>query len=273
MTTAARPSRSYTIHATIVITAKYATVWTVTAIMRIAVISDIHGNLTAFEAVVADLRIVSPDLIVHGGDLLGSGARQADVIDRLRDLEWPGVYGNTDEMLWAPDRLESYLESSGRQHMRRIVLPQIRATLAAIGPARLEWLRALPLQWVGHGLAVVHAAPDDVWRCPGPDASDDRLAALYGSLGCSRVVHGHIHRSYVRQLDAFTVANAGSVSLPYDGDPRAAYAVVDDDAITIRRVEYDIEREVRALFEARHPDAPWIAAMLRTGAYVPPPVE
>jgi predicted metal-dependent enzyme (double-stranded beta helix superfamily) len=88
-----------------------------------------------------------------------------------------------------------------------------------------------------------------------------------------RVVHGHLHRSYVRRLDAFTLANAGSVSLSYDGDPRAAYAVVSDETIAIRRVEYDIEGEVRALFEARDPDAPWIAAMLRTGTYVPPPAE
>jgi hypothetical protein len=72
---------------------------------------------------------------------------------------------------------------------------------------------------------------------------------------------------------AFTLANAGSVSLSYDGDPRAAYAVVSDETIAIRRVEYDIKCEVRALFEARDPDAPWIAAMLRTGTYVPPPAE
>jgi putative phosphoesterase len=239
--------------------------------MRMAVVSDIHGNITAFEAVLADLQVVSPDLIVHGGDLLGPGARQADVIDRLRDLGWPGLYGNTDEMLWAPERLDQHLDSSGRQHIRQIVLRQIRATLAAIGPARLEWLRALPMQWTGHDLAVVHAAPGDPWRCPGPDASDDDVAAIYGSLGCSRVVHGHLHRSYVRPLGTFTLANAGSVSLSYDGDPRAAYAVVDDGAITIRRVEYDIEREVRALLDTGDPDGPWIAAMLRKGAYVPPP--
>jgi putative phosphoesterase len=238
--------------------------------MRIAVVSDVHGNITAFEAVLADLRIVSPDLVVHGGDLLGSGAGQAEVVDRIRDLAWPGVYGNTDEMLWAPERLDQHLGASGRQHLHAILRRQIDATLNAIGPARLEWLRAQPLQWIGHDLAVIHAAPDDTWRCPAPDAPEDQVAAVYSPLGCRRVVHGHLHRSYVRRLDAFTLANSGSVSLSYDGDPRAAYAVVSDETIAIRRVEYDIEREVRALFDARDPDAPWIAAMLRTGTYLPP---
>jgi predicted phosphodiesterase len=70
--------------------------------MRIAIVSDIHGNLTALEAVVADLRVASPDLVLHGGDLAASGARPALVIDRVRELGWPGVCGNTDEMLWAP---------------------------------------------------------------------------------------------------------------------------------------------------------------------------
>jgi predicted phosphodiesterase len=70
--------------------------------MRIAVLSDIHGNLTALEAVI-DLGRVAPDLAVHGGDLC-SGSRSADVIDRVRAIGWPGVYGNTDEALWARER-------------------------------------------------------------------------------------------------------------------------------------------------------------------------
>jgi hypothetical protein len=93
----------------------------------------------------------------------------------------------------------------------------------------------------------------------------------YGLLGSRRVVYGHIHRAYVRRLPSFTLANSGSVSLSYDGDPRSAYALVDDDQITIRRVAYDIEREVSALFETRYPYAGWVADMLRTGTSVPPP--
>ena len=68
--------------------------------MRIAVVADIHGNLPALESVLADLRNTSPDLVVHGGDVASHGSSPAEVIDLIRELEWPGVRGNTDEMLW-----------------------------------------------------------------------------------------------------------------------------------------------------------------------------
>ena len=81
--------------------------------MRVAVVSDIHGNLTALDAVIADLKEVSPDLIVHGGDLFGGGARQAEVVDHIRGLNWPGVCGNADEILWNPDRAGSCARVAG----------------------------------------------------------------------------------------------------------------------------------------------------------------
>jgi predicted phosphodiesterase len=76
--------------------------------MRIAVVSDIHGNRTAFEAVLADLRQISPDLILHGGDLAHGGASPAYIVDRIRDLGWQGVMGNTDEMLPMPESLKEF---------------------------------------------------------------------------------------------------------------------------------------------------------------------
>src|SRR5580658_3290769 len=76
--------------------------------MRIAIVSDIHGNGTAFEAVLADLRETSPDLILHGGDLADSGSSPVEIVDRIRDLGWRGVAGNTDEMLSRPESLEEF---------------------------------------------------------------------------------------------------------------------------------------------------------------------
>jgi predicted phosphodiesterase len=80
--------------------------------MRVAVVSDIHGNLTALDAVIADIRRAGADVVVHGGDLVSGGPRPAEVIDRIRDVGWPGVYGNTDEMLWRPDRMSARLEAA-----------------------------------------------------------------------------------------------------------------------------------------------------------------
>jgi len=120
-------------------------------------------------------------------------------------------------------------------------------------------------------LTVVHASPNDFWRSPTVDATDEELADTCGRLGTRRVVYGHIQRAYVRRLPSVVVANSGSVSLSYDGDPRAAYALVDDDQITIRRVEYDVDREVAMLFQMQRPDATWVADMLRKGTPVPHP--
>lgn len=68
--------------------------------MHLAIISDIHGNLTALEAVIADLRETSPDIVLHGGDLAAGGARPAEIVDCVRALGWNGVLGNTNEMLF-----------------------------------------------------------------------------------------------------------------------------------------------------------------------------
>ena len=69
--------------------------------MKLAIVSDVHGNLIAFDAVIAAVQDESPELVVHGGDLALNGPRPAEVVDRVRELGWPGIVGNTDEVLWA----------------------------------------------------------------------------------------------------------------------------------------------------------------------------
>ena len=240
--------------------------------MRIAVVSDIHDNIAAFEAVLADLGHVAPDLVVHGGDLAGTGSRPPDVIDRVRALGWPGVYGNTDEALWRPERLTEVLAAPQFDRLREMVLNElIPMTLDAIGPDRLAWLRALPIRWSSGDLTVVHAGPDDAWRSPGANASDEELEGVYGGLGTPIVVYGHIHVSFVRRLPSLIVANSGCVSMSYDGDPRASYAVVDNGEVAIRRVEYDVEKEIARLKATPYPEADWMAEILRRASYVPMP--
>ena len=238
--------------------------------MRVAILSDIHANLTALDAVIADLRTTTPDLVVHGGDLVVGGPRPAEVIDRIREMNWPGVYGNTEEGLWAPHRLSEMLQAPHLQRIKDLSLTHtLPATLEAIGDDRLAWLRRLPLRWSDHDLTVVHAVPNDAWGIVPATASDEDMERVYGVLGSTRVVYGHVHTPFVRRLRTFTLANMGAVSQSFDGDTRAAYAVVDDDRVEIRRVEYDIETEVRLLLRSNDPFAESTAQALRTGRYVP----
>src|ERR1700761_8713501 len=202
--------------------------------MRIAVVSDIHGNLAAFDAVLADLRQTSPDVIFHGGDLPHGGSQPAEVVDRLRDLAWSGVLGNTDEMLFNPQSLADFAAGIPQlASMFAIIEEQAAWTRDALGPERIAWLKTLPRVAHHDSMALVHASPESTGRSPGPESSDADLAA-YSSLGKPIAVYCHIHRPFVRNLDQLSVANAGSVSLSYDGDPRASYLLIDGATPSIR---------------------------------------
>ncbi len=234
--------------------------------MRIAIVSDIHGNRTAFEAVLADLRQTSPDLILHGGDLADAGAGPTEIVDRIRDLGWPGVVGNTDEMLFQPESLDRFAsQSTAPPSLWAAVREMAAATREALGEQRLAWLRGLPRTQIHGPSALVHASPNSPWRSPGPEASDAELESVYSLLGQPVAVYGHIHCSYIRSVSGITVANSGSVSLSYDGDRRASYLLLDDSRPSIRRVEYDLDRELRALSACVLPHADWVARILASG--------
>jgi predicted phosphodiesterase len=239
--------------------------------MRVAIVSDIHGNRRAFEAVLADLRQVTPDVILHGGDLASGGAHPAEIIDQIRSLGWPGVCGNTDEMLWAPERLAEFAAAQPKlAALMARVQETIPPTRASLGEERLRWLEGLPCLYSQPSFSLVHASPDDLWRAPMPNASDDELQKTYAPLRARIVVYGHIHRPYVRRLQGMTVANTGSVSQSYDGDRRASYLVIDGESITNRRVEYDVESEAKELLRSGLPHADWMARILLAGQYCPP---
>lgn len=239
--------------------------------MRIAIVSDVHGNLTALEAVLADLKLTSPDLVLHGGDLAQGGARPAEVVDRIRALGWPGVCGNTDEVLWAPQALEAFAERAPKlKPLMAAIQAMIPPAVSALGPERVAWLKSLPIIERRGSLALVHASPDDLWRSPMPESSEAELTEAYSGLNAALVVYGHIHRPFIRQLPGMIVANSGSVSLSYDGDTRASYLLVDEGIPSTRRVAYDLEREATALIESGLPHADWVCRILRAGAYVSP---
>jgi putative phosphoesterase len=235
--------------------------------VRIAIVSDIHGNLTAFEAVLADLGETAPDLILHGGDLGDNGSRPVEVIDRIRDFGWRGVLGNTDQMLFAPETLTAYGSKAPAefQPMFAALEEMAAASRDLMGADRLAWLRELPMTVTEGEVALVHASPASCWSSPADSASDEELRATYAPLGGAVAVYGHTHMPYVREIAGLTVANSGSVGLPFDGDRRAGYLLIDGVAPVVRRVEYDVDRELKALREGGRPHAEWIARTLKTG--------
>jgi diadenosine tetraphosphatase ApaH/serine/threonine PP2A family protein phosphatase len=113
-------------------------------------------------------------------------------------------------------------------------------------------------------MTLVHASPGDYWRAPAPEATDEGLMSIYGPLESTVAIYGHIHRPYIRKLAGLTVANTGSAGLSYDGDRRAAYLLLDDGTPSIRRVDYDLSRELKALAGCGIPQGAWVAGMLQS---------
>ncbi len=214
----------------------------------------------------ADLRETAPDLVFHGGDLAHAGASPAETVDRIRDLGWQGVLGNTDEMLFRPESLKEFASQSPNLKALYAAIEEMAATTRELlGEERLAWLRSLPRVQIHGPMAFVHACPESVWRAPAPEASDAELESTYSPLGQPIAIYAHIHRSFVRSVSGMIVANTGSVSLSYDGDRRAAYLLLDGTKPAIRRVEYDVDKELKALSDCGLPHADWIAKTLQSG--------
>jgi hypothetical protein len=146
----------------------------------------------------------------------------SDILDRIRDLRWEGVIGNTDEMLPMPESLTEFARQTPKLRSLCAAIEEMAAaTREWLGPDRLTWLGCLPRIQIHDPVALVHASPESTWRAPMPEANDAELESVYGPLGQPIAVYAHIHRPYVRSVSGMIVANTGSVGLPYDGDRRA----------------------------------------------------
>jgi diadenosine tetraphosphatase ApaH/serine/threonine PP2A family protein phosphatase len=202
----------------------------------LALLYDIHGNLPALEAVLADAS--GADRWLLGGDMAPFGPYPDETLDRLQALEgaiW--IRGNTER--WLVDR----------EDLRGPMTEAVEACRAVIGDARADELAALPERAALDGGVAVHASPVSDMRSFLPQPRDDEGELLAGSTA-PRLFFGHTHLQFRRAAvgAATELVNPGSVGMPLDGDRRAAYALLHDDgSVELRRVAYDWEASVRAL--------------------------
>ena len=206
----------------------------------LAALYDIHANLPALDAVLADARQAGVDRILLGGDYASLGAWPNETLARLRELddaEW--IRGNWER--WVAG-IPDVPEDDFIQH----AIDGCRAQLAEDTIAELA---ALPQQTVIDGVRYCHGAPAGDTRSFAPEAADDDAELLAG-VPERLVVFGHTHLQF-RRLAAGGVelVNPGSIGLPFDGDPRAAYALVNDGEVELRRVAYDHRASAAAVRE------------------------
>ena len=245
---------------------------------RIAVLSDIHGNRLALEAVLAEIRRDKPDAVLVAGDLVMNGPDPNGTVDALRVLESEGaliVSGNTDIAVGDFDY------GSAFPHLQDGVPETI--TVAAewahdeLGDDQLEWLRRLPaerrLRAADDTLVlVVHASPGSQTR--GFDqALDANIVFERAAATDARVICvGHTHVPEVRDLGWKVIVNDGSAGYVFDGDPTASWAVltIKDGEVSaeIRRTEYDVLTVANEISARGLPGDVYRAATVRTGKLV-----
>ena len=208
--------------------------------MEVGVISDVHGNKVALEAVLDDMPPV--DALVCAGDVVGYNPCPADCVEAMRERSVPTVMGNHDRAVVTDSGFAfNSMAGAGVQHARE-----------TLNESHVEWLAGLPrsrCEFDGR-VKLVHDHPEDQDHYTFPEEFGRHLLGDEGVL-----VLGHTHVQYHEEYDDGIVMNPGSVGQPRDSDPRAAYAVLDleDLSVTEHRAAYDIDRVKQAVAEAGLP--------------------
>ena len=214
----------------------------------IALLYDVHGNVLALEAVLEDARGQGADRFLLGGDYGLFGPWPAETVAKLRELpDATWIRGNVDRWTAQPDEAPD----------AALIQAAIEASRGALGQQVVAELGALPEQRVVDGTRYCHGSPVSDVRSFAPSASDHDDELLDGTTE-RRVAFGHTHLQFARSTaDGIELVNPGSVGMPFDGDHRAAYALLADNReVRLRRVAYDHEASAAAL-EERYPGAAW----------------
>jgi putative phosphoesterase len=235
--------------------------------MRYAFFSDLHSNIVAFEAVLADVATVGVDRRYVLGDLVGYAPWPNEVLDRLRDEAIPIVMGNYDDGTgFGRDEcgcaythpVEKALGDAG-----------FAWTKANTSEANKAWLRTLApqIRFEADGLRflLVHGSPRKMNEYLYEDKPDSTFARIAAAADVDVIVCGHTHRPYNKTVAGTRFINDGSVGKPKDGDARACWALVETSpagvTVDFRRVDYDIEAAAQGILASELPHE--FAAQLR----------
>lgn len=222
---------------------------------RVAVITDIHGNLPALEAALAAVEEIGPDKVYCGGDLVGYGPWPNEVCREIERRDIPTIYGNYDHAI-ARD-----LDDCGcayvAQHDRELGQRSVEWTLAHTDQRSKDFMRELPFdlrfEVGGKRVRLVHGSPRKVNEYLFDDKPARTFERIAAEADCDMLVFGHTHKPWIGRYGGVVFVNCGSVGKPKDGDPRGAFAVLEATSAgvtaRIERFDYDAElasREVAA---------------------------
>ncbi|HTK09860.1 MAG TPA: metallophosphoesterase family protein [Ktedonobacteraceae bacterium] len=242
----------------------------------VALIADIHGNLAALHAVLADLTQQQYDALIIAGDLISNGPQPLETLALIRELHVPAIYGNGERAI-VEARPKNLLACWTRQQ---------------IGDEGAAYLAGLPFSYriaapqsssPETDLLIVHATPTSVtdililephpsvpsYPTPTPEHEAKRML---GDARANLIIYGHIHYASAGTIGAQRLASIGAVGFPFDGNQQAAYALVTwhDEGqwlVTHHRVTYDYERTLEAIYRSGQPSADMYARRLRSASW------
>lgn len=221
---------------------------------RIALLSDIHGNSAATEAVLADIDAAAPDEVICLGDLVGYGARPNEVIDLVRQRGIPTIMGNYDDGVgFDRDDCGCAYKDDGERERGQESLMWTRAT---VDDDRKAYLRTfapeLRREVNGVRIRLVHGSPRRMNEYLFEDRDEGSLRRIAKMADADVLVFGHTHKPWQREIDGVLFVNTGSVGKPKDGDPRACWVLLtirEDGTVDVdtRRVDYNIATMAEAI--------------------------
>lgn len=236
--------------------------------MKLAIISDIHANIHALQAVWEDIASVRPDAVYCLGDLVGYGAYPNETIDFIRQKEIPSVMGNYDEGVgFDLDDCGCVYKDPRKDRLGKMSL---KWTQAQTSEANKDFLRKLQmkirLEGPKHNILFIHGSPRKINEYiyeDRPRATFERIAKV---AGADVLLFGHTHLPYKKKVSGVLFVNSGSVGKPKDGNPDSGYVTLDLGRkidVEFRRVPYDIGAAARAIRESDLADE--FAEMLEQG--------
>lgn len=224
---------------------------------KIALLSDMHGNSAATEAVLADIDARDPDEVICLGDLVGYGARPNETIDLIRERSIPTIMGNYDDGVGF-DRDDcgcAYKDVGERERGQQSLM----WSRSAVTDDRKAYLRSFApeLRREIHGVRIrlVHGSPRRMNEYLFADRDAASLARIARGADCDVLVFGHTHVPWTRDIEGVRFINTGSVGKPKDRDPRAGWVMLEiaaDGTVSsdLHRVEYDILTMAAAIRDA-----------------------
>lgn len=232
--------------------------------MKVLVLSDIHGNATALEAVLSAAARAGAERIVNAGDLIGYYTQPARVLSLLADWPMDCVRGNHEDMLRRARHDRAFLDACTARYGHGLA-----QALSDLHPDQIDWLCDLPgslrLDLGGLHLSLAHGLPQDTDAYLYPDADEDRLSSAEASCAADEklLILGHTHYQHLWNRPTRRILNPGSVGQPRDRRPGAAWALLDTatGAIDLRREAYD---SITVVEEARRldPGLPYLWTVL-----------